>query len=98
MSYLVRTRSGPFTLEEAATLEELAAGKAPLLSPARALGSMPRVVVTGRAAERLKHGVAPALRTDHEPGTTLALVDEAGDLLALAEAAPQGIKLRKVFN
>lgn len=98
MSYLVRTRSGPFTLEEASTLEELAAGKAPLLSPARALGSMPQVVVAGAAAERLKHGVAPALRTDHAPGTTLALVDGAGELLALAEAVPQGVKLRKVFN
>lgn len=98
MSYLVRTRSGSFTLEEAATLEELAAGQAPLLSPARALGSMPQVVVSGASAQRLMHGVAPALCTAHAPGTILALVDEAGELLAMAEASAEGIKLRKVFN
>lgn len=97
MSYLVRTRSGSFTLETAATLEELAAGKAPLLSPAKALGKMPRVVVGGKPAERLKFGAAPQVQVDQPVGTVLALVDEEGELLALAEAAAQGIKLRKVF-
>ncbi|OTA40349.1 MAG: pseudouridine synthase, partial [Symbiobacterium thermophilum] len=60
LSYLVRTRSGPFVLAQAATLEELAAGKARLLPPAAALGDMPRVTVSGRAAARVLHGVAPA--------------------------------------
>lgn len=97
MSYLVRTRSGPFTLGEAATLEELAAGEAPILSPAAALGMMPRVTVTGAAAQRLQHGVAPRVVADHPPGTVLALLDEAGELLALAEVVAGGIRLRKVF-
>ncbi|HYG58196.1 MAG TPA: tRNA pseudouridine(55) synthase TruB [Symbiobacteriaceae bacterium] len=97
MSYLVRTRSGPFTLEAAATLEELAAGRAPMLSPAAALGAMPRATVAPGPAEPLKHGVAPRLTVQEPPGTTVALLDEAGELLALAEATGGGIKLLKVF-
>jgi tRNA pseudouridine55 synthase len=85
MSYLVRTRSGSFTLPEAATLEELAAGTAPMLSPAAALGKMP------------KYGVAPNLRPDQPEGTTVALLDSGGDLLALATVTGTGIKLLKVF-
>lgn len=98
MSYLVRTRSGPFVLEEAATLEELAAGRAAMLSPATALGAMPRATVPAAAAERLKHGVAPLIKVTEPPGATIALLDQAGELLALAEAAERGsIKLLKVF-
>jgi len=98
MSYLVRTRSGPFTLEQAATLEELAAGKAAMLSPAVALGPMPRATVPPAAAERLKHGVAPRLKVTEPAGTTIALLDGAGELLALAEALTDGsIQLLKVF-
>lgn len=97
MSYLVRTRSGSFTLSEAATLEELAAGTAPMLSPAAALGNMPRVTLPATAADRLKHGVAPNMRPDQPEGTTLALFDSAGDLLALASVTGTGIKLLKVF-
>ncbi|HWI51430.1 MAG TPA: tRNA pseudouridine(55) synthase TruB [Symbiobacteriaceae bacterium] len=98
MSYLVRTRSGPFALEQAATLEELAAGKAAMLSPAVALGAMPRATVPPAAAERLKHGVAPRLKVTEAAGTTIALLDGAGELLALAEALADGsIQLLKVF-
>lgn len=97
MSYLVRTRSGPFRLEQAATLEELAAGQAALLPPAEALGGMPRATVTGPAAERLLHGVAPRLRLAHPAGTTVALLSAGGDLLALAETGDGGLKLLKVF-
>ncbi|MDB4896503.1 MAG: tRNA pseudouridine 55 synthase [Firmicutes bacterium] len=97
MSYLVRTRSGSFTLPEAATLEELAAGTAPMLSPAAALGKMPRVTLPAAAAARLKYGVAPNLRPDQPEGTTVALLDSGGDLLALATVTATGIKLLKVF-
>jgi tRNA pseudouridine55 synthase len=97
MSYLVRTRSGPFLLEEGATLEELAAGKARLLDPVTALGSMPRVTVPVAAVARLLHGVAPTLSTGLAPGTTLALLSPDGSLLALAEAIEPGIRLLKVF-
>jgi len=97
MSYLVRTRSGPFTLEQANTLEELREGKAPLLQPASALGSMPKATVSGPAAQRLQNGVTPRITTGEPPGTTVALVDPDGELLALAEATADGIRLLKVF-
>lgn len=97
MSYLVRSRSGPFSLAEASTLESLAAGLVPLLPPAAALGEMPRLVVGGDAAVRLRHGVNPSLRSPHPDGTVVALVDTDGELLALAESVQQGVKLRKVF-
>ncbi len=97
MSYLVRTRSGPFRLEDAYTLEELAAGEARLLPPAEALGDMPRITVKGRAAERLRHGVAPGIAPAEPEGSTVALLDESGDLLALAEVRAGGVRLLKVF-
>jgi len=97
MSYLVRTRAGQFRLQDAATLEELAAGQADLLPPAAALGDMPRLTVSGPAGDRLKHGVAPRMRVEHADGTTLALLGADGDLLALAEAADGGLRLLKVF-
>lgn len=98
LSYLVRTRSGQFRLADAATLEELAAGKAPLLPPAAALGDMPRVKVAGQVAARVLHGVAPRVRVAHPDGSVVAVVTEDGDLLALAEAVRGGLRLRKVFS
>lgn len=98
MSYLVRTRSGSFHLADSATMEELAAGKAPLISPVAALGEMPRITVTGAAAERLKYGVTPHIAPDQLPeGTVLALLSGEEELLALAEATVGGVKLLKVF-
>jgi len=97
LSYLVRTRSGGFTLAEAATLEELAAGQARLLPPAAALGDMPRLVISGAAAARLRHGVAPQVSVAEQDGETVALLGADGDLLALAEARRGGLRLLKVF-
>ncbi len=97
MSHLVRTRSGSYTLADADTLEDLIAGKARMMSPASALGDMPRIAVAGAAAERLTHGVAPRLSVGHPDGTTIALLSQDGDLLALAEASAGSVKLLKVF-
>jgi tRNA pseudouridine55 synthase len=97
MSYLVRTRSGPFTLEHATTLEELAAGMVALIHPAEAIGHMPKVVVTETAAARLRHGVTPQVTSVEPLGTTLGLIDQQGELLALADVVEGGLRLRKVF-
>jgi tRNA pseudouridine55 synthase len=94
LSYLVRTRSGPFRLEDSFTLEELAAGEARLLPPAAALGEMPRVKVGGRAAEQLRHGVLPR---ESLPDGITALVAPDGELLALAEQREGAVRLLKVF-
>jgi tRNA pseudouridine55 synthase len=97
MSYLVRTRSGSFTLAEAATLEELMAGQAPLLAPVAALGSMLRVTIADHLVARLKFGVAPQVQVDIPPHVPFALLDRLGDLQALAEVSGDGLKLLKVF-
>lgn len=98
MSHLVRTRSGPFKLADTTTIEELLAGQYSLIPPSEALGSMPRLTVTGRPAERIAHGVAPSIPVTEPDGTVVALLDESGDLLALAEAAAGQLKLKKVFT
>jgi tRNA pseudouridine55 synthase len=98
MSHLVRTRSGPFHLAETTTVEELLAGEYRLMPPSEALGSMARLTVTGRPAERIAHGVAPTMPVAHPDGTTVALLDATGDLLALAEVANGHLKLKKVFT
>jgi tRNA pseudouridine55 synthase len=98
MSHLVRTRSGPFRLEETTTMEELLAGQYRLIPASEALGSMARLIVTDRAAERIGHGVAPSIPVTHPEGSTIALLSEGGELLALAEATAGQLKLRKVFT
>jgi len=98
MSYLVRTKSGPFTLATANTLEQLMAGLATLLPPIAAIGHMPQAQVSRLEADRLRDGVVPAIRLEHSDGTTVALVDAKGDLLALAEAMSGAPKLLKVFS
>lgn len=98
LSYLVRTRSGPFALEGAATMEELNQGRAPLLAPAAALGRMERLSLTPDETLRVGHGVGPERLVDLAGGTLVALLDPTGDLVALAEVRQGALKLRKVFR
>lgn len=97
MSYLVRTRSGAFRLEDADTLEDLVAGKATMHSPVAALGHMPRAVVTGEAAKRLHYGVAPTGISGLPEGHPSALLDAEGNLLALVQVTAGSLTLLKVF-
>jgi len=83
---LRRTRSGPFHVRDAVTLDELRAGKAILRPALDALPTLPRVVLPDGDAERVLRGIAiervAALDADRA-----ALVDErSGALLAFAEA------------
>jgi len=99
---LRRTRSGPFRLEQAVTVERLDAAArggpggvdALLVPPATALG-LPVVTLRGELERRLLHGgeipapSEPALA----PGERMAALDEAGAVLAVLEAIP-GRRLR----
>ncbi len=64
LSFLLRTQIGPHHLEDAWTLERLAAldgpdaAQAVLINPPKMLAHMPRVVVDQGAAERLRDGNA----------------------------------------
>lgn len=111
MSYLVRTRSGPFALDAAITLERLESEthRNKFLQPlTAALGNIPRVEVAAHFHQALRNGVAPRLPKEPaiQPGK-VALVSTDGELLAMAEVLgePAGeglpdtrtLKVKKVF-
>ncbi|HEX8773304.1 MAG TPA: tRNA pseudouridine(55) synthase TruB [Pyrinomonadaceae bacterium] len=113
LAALSRTRAGEFGLKESITLEELesltradAAGGAErvLISLNAALSWMPSVHLTSEAAERARHGVAVSLgdRTEgkYEDGQTVRLLDEVGELIAVAmmDAAAGALRPRIVLS
>jgi tRNA pseudouridine55 synthase len=77
---LRRTRIGPFDVRDAVPPDE--SSEAFLVRSADALVGMPRQVVLSDDLARANHGRPVAA---HEPGETVALVDEAGELVAVAE-------------
>jgi tRNA pseudouridine55 synthase len=80
LASLRRTSIGPFDVRDAAPPDEW--DDAPVLPAADALVGMTRRVVAGDDATRVQHGRPIAA---HEVGSSVALVDEAGDLVAVAE-------------
>ena len=89
---LCRSRSGPFSLDSARTVEEfeaaVASGKVEsmLIPMAEALG-FPVHVVAGERLIRLRNGGDLPAGDLHRavPGTRVSILDEAGDFLAVAE-------------
>ena len=109
LAALSRTAIGPFRLEHAVAIEDLAAlapgGRPPLIRLAAALAHLPSVLLGEREARGVLDGRAPALRPADlppglEPGGTLALVDGAGRLLAVARFAASNLPLEflRVFK
>jgi len=103
-SFLLRTRVGPFGLEEALTLEELeqaaAGGAVPLLPLADALGFLPAVTVDPALARRVVQGrslPAAALGLGQDAGPTRVL-DDRGRLLAVVTAAGGAVRYEAVFG
>jgi tRNA pseudouridine55 synthase len=80
LASLRRTRIGPFDVRDAVPPET--AADAPLIGSADALVGMTRRVVAGDDVDRVNHG-RPVAAT--EAGEKAALVDESGDLVAVAE-------------
>jgi tRNA pseudouridine55 synthase len=79
---LRRVRSGPFHLRDAATLDELRAGRATLRPALDALPTIPHVAIGGEDAERVLRGM-PVARDG--AAARAALVDaRSGALVALA--------------
>lgn len=103
---LIRTRSGPFSLQDSVTLEELASaceqGQADAyLQPADiALARYPALQLSDEEAARVRHG-NPFAWPDTETEKSLARVyNAAGTFIAIAEWEPQTEKWqpRKVFD
>jgi tRNA pseudouridine55 synthase len=110
MASLTRTAVGPFRLEDAVTLEELAA-RAPgapvprLIGLAAALAHLPGAVLSAEEARAVGEGRAPImppgrLPVDVLPGAVLKLLDERGRLLAVVRVAGEGAPLvfERVFH
>lgn len=86
---LVRVRSGPFTLSESITLEQLAAAietntAQRCLHPVdKALEQYPAIMLDADTSERVKHGNTFNISTAHSPGLA-RVYDPAGHFLAIA--------------
>jgi tRNA pseudouridine55 synthase len=101
LSYLRRTRAGPFGLDQAVSLDFLTeTAKARQLTRAvlpltAALDDIPALPVTSRQAELLRHGQRLA-GFPAQPGLSLATSD--GIPVALVEAAADGLRVVRGFN
>jgi tRNA pseudouridine55 synthase len=101
VSYLKRTRAGPFSLDQAVSLdflEELAKARQltrAVLPLEAALDDIPALPVTSRQAELLRHGQRLA-GIPAKPGLSLATLE--GTPVALVEAAADGLKVVRGFN
>lgn len=97
MSFLVRTRSGNFSIEDAVTLEQFAAEKTDLLVPfARVLGWCSSEILTDdRAALALSQGRTASLDSS---APRVVVWDRSQTLAALAQnVSPHLYKPEKVF-
>ncbi len=101
---LRRTRSGPFALVQARPLDQvlaaLAAGQAQTIPLAAAL-RYPQVTADEALGRRLRAGQRVAWPDLGGPGDAprLSVVDQVGDLIAVAEARPDGlVRTLRVFG
>ncbi|HEX6990069.1 MAG TPA: tRNA pseudouridine(55) synthase TruB [Bacillota bacterium] len=102
-SFLLRTRVGPYGLEGALTLAELAAeaaaGRPPLMPLTAALGFLPAVTVDPAGARAVVHGRMLPAAGLVPPGIAgpFRLLDDRGRLLAVARSAAGRIRYEAVF-
>jgi tRNA pseudouridine55 synthase len=103
LSALVRTRIGPYRLEDAVSLEQLTSESIDrwLLPPTTAVEALPKYCATAEDIAQIRAGrsidYATASETPH--GSTVAVLDADGGLLCLAEVDVQKNRLlpRRVF-
>jgi tRNA pseudouridine55 synthase len=101
VSYLRRTRAGPFSLDQAISLdilEEAAKARAltrTVLPLTAALDDIPALPVTPDQARLLRHGQMLA-GIPAKPGLQLAILE--GTPVALVEAAADGLRVVRGFN
>ena len=81
LTALRRLRSGPFTVAEAVSLDDLANGGVPLAPLRLAIPHLPTVVLSADDVRRVRHGNAVVTRVD---GPLAALLDADGNLVAIA--------------
>lgn len=97
---LRRTRVGPFTAEQAVEIANRPA-RLTLLPAVWAVDGWPRLTVSADDVRRLRQGQAvrwPAARPVPPPGTEVAVVNEAGDLVAIGITERGGVRARVVLT
>lgn len=102
MSFLLRTRVGPFRLEDSRTLEEISLVKDQAALPWEVcVRELPRINLDKEQISLLRHGQKIEY-TDQIIGNTAAIFDEEGLLQAITEIIAIGnktyIKPKKVLN
>lgn len=100
LSFLVRTFSFPFSLEECATLEDIqqAGSISPFLKPMDVgLSDFARLALNDRDANRLRGGQKIRLTVDN-PATHWRLYSSSGDLFAIAVRQGNHLLPRKVLG
>lgn len=95
LTRLRRSRSGAFDVRDAIPLDALAAGDAPIRPPVAAVPELPLRVLTAAEAARVGHG--QSLRAGG-PAGRLALVDDSGDLVAIADQDGDVLRPRVVLR
>ena len=101
ITYLRRTRAGPFSLEQAISLdflEEAAKARAltrTVLPLTAALDDIPALPVTSRQAELLRQGQR-LVGYPATPGLCMAMLE--GTPVALVEATADGLRVVRGFN
>ncbi len=106
MSFLIRTSVGAFDLEQAATLEEIAASKEKLLLPKElAVQALSAVTLTEEEAGQIRNGQKIRLRVPQGLTEETACFDRQGRLAAIGGWAEEPVpeeygwfKPRKVFK
>lgn len=103
---LRRTKVGPFTLENAISLENLEAlahkdeAKTALLEVGSALDDIPGLILTASEAQRLRNGQSLLLRPDqlHLMDAPVLLAKHQGNLVALVKVVSGAISVVRGFN
>ena len=88
LSALRRIRSGPFSVTEAVTLDQLRNGLLPLRPLRTGVSSLPTQRLDANELERVVHGNTIAARA---AGQRVALLDDEETLIAVAERAEDGL-------
>ncbi len=102
MSGLVRTRVGTSALEDAVELKDLTPENlaAHIQSPVTAVGHLPSYVCDSAETEHIQHGraIRPRRGVDHLADDSIALLDQSGELLAIATVKGTTLAPKQVFR
>jgi tRNA pseudouridine55 synthase len=97
LSSLRRKGSGTFDVANAISLDALEAGEAKVQSPLAAVGHLPRVSLSAADVVNVRHGRAVS-GSMPDQAQTVVLIDEANDLIAIAERVNDAWQPRMVLS